>query len=257
MCSHRAWFFHFTPLSQHTKVVLSNNSAIPAVGSGHLNVKMLANGKWINSILQDVLYMLDLYGNLLSISHLVWHGTEVHFLSEACQVYNQQKSLILEGGLRNNLYIMNMQITDYITANVAMLFPHLMDANQPLECTLITYLTTLSAPLKLWHCHLSHLNINAIIHMVDKGLVTSITVSNRQAPSSPYEPCLEGKQTCEVICKIVMTCAEHILSHLHTDVCGPLPIHSHHGYWYFITFIDGSSHFTSVSPLWEKSEVGK
>jgi hypothetical protein len=91
----------------------------------------------------------DLYGNLLSISHLAWCSAEVHFLSEACQVFDQRKSLILEGGLHNNLYIMNMQVTNYITANVAQLSPQLMDANWPLERTLTTHLTMSSAPIKL------------------------------------------------------------------------------------------------------------
>jgi hypothetical protein len=257
MCSHCAWFSHFTPLSRHMKVVLGNNSAIPAVGSGCLNVKMLANGKWINSILQDILYVPDLYGNLLSISHLTLCGTEVCFLSKACQVFDQCKSLILEGGLHNNLYVMNMQVTDYVTANVAQLSPQLMDTNWPLEHALTTCLTTSSAPIKLWHCRLGHLNFNAIIRMVDKGLVTGMTVLNRQTPSSPYKPCLEGKQTCKVICKITMMRAKHVLGCVHTDVCSPLPVHSHRSYRYFITFINNSSHFASVSPLREKSEVGK
>jgi len=218
---------------------------------------MFANGRWINSVLQDILYVLDLYGNLLSISHLVQCGTEVCFLGEACQVYDQHKSLILEGGLRNNLYVMNMQVTDYITANVAQLSPHLMDANLPLEHALTTHLTTLSAPIELWHCRLGHLNFNAIIHMVNKGLVTGMTVLNRQAPSSLCELCLEGKQTREVIHKIAMMHAEHVLGHVHTNVCGPLPIHSHCGYRYFVTFINDSSHFASIYPLREKLEVGK
>jgi hypothetical protein len=110
---------------------------------------MLANGKWINSILQDVLYVLDLYGNLLSISHLAQCDAEVHFLGEACQVYDQRKSLILKGGLCNNLYVMNMQVTDYITGNVAKLSLQLMDTNWPLEHALTTCLTTSSAPIKL------------------------------------------------------------------------------------------------------------
>jgi hypothetical protein len=218
---------------------------------------MFANGRWINSILQDVLYVPDLYGNLLSVSHLARRGAEVRFLGEACQVYDQHKSLILEGGLHNNLYVMNMQVMDYVTANVAQLSPHLMDANLPLECALTTHLTTLSAPIELWHHRLSHLNFNAIIHMADKGLVTGMTVSNRQVPSSPCEPCLEGKQTREVIRKIAMTHAKHVLGHVHTDICGPLPIHSHRGYRYFVIFIDDSSHFASMYPLQEKSEVGK
>jgi len=91
----------------------------------------------------------DLYGNLLSISHFVWCGAEVHFLGEACQVFDQCKSLILEGGLYNNLYIMNMQVTNYVTANVAQLSPQLMDANWPLECALMTRLTMSSAPIEL------------------------------------------------------------------------------------------------------------
>jgi len=89
--------------------------------------------------------------------------------------------------------------------------------------------------------------------MVDKGLVTGMTVSNRDTPTGPCEPCLEGKQTCEVIHKIAMTCAEHV----HTDVYGPLPVPSHCSYWYFVTFIDDSFYFASVSPLCEKLEVGK
>ncbi len=50
---------------------------------------------------------------------------------------------------------------------------------------------------------------------------------------------------------------EHVLGHVHTDVCSPLPVPSHRGYHYFVTFIDDSSRFASVSPLREKSEVGK
>jgi hypothetical protein len=257
MCSHHTWFSNFTPLSQHTKVILGDNSTIPAVGSSHLNIKMLANGKWIDSILQDVLYMPDLHGNLLSVSHLVWCGTKVLFSGEACQVFDCRKSLILEGGLRNNLYIMNMHIADYVTANVTSLSPQLMDADQSITRALTTQLTFSSAPLTLWHHRLGHLNFRSIKHMVDEGLVTGMTVSNRNTPLDPCEPCLEGKQTRDIIHKVATMCAEHILGCVHTDVCSPLPIPSHHGYRYFIMFIDDSSHFTSVSPLHEKSEVGK
>ncbi len=40
-------------------------------------------------------------------------------------------------------------------------------------------------------------------------------------------------------------------------MCGPLPTASHQGFRYFVTFIDDSSHYTSISPLQEKSKVGK
>jgi hypothetical protein len=148
--------------------------------------------------------MCQTYIEISSLS-LILCGAEVCFLSKACQVYDQQKFLVLEGGLCNNVYIM-------------------------MEHTLMTRLTTSSALLELWHCHLGHLNINTIICMVDKGLITGMTVSNRQVPSSPCKPCLEGKQTYEVICKIIIMHAEHVLGHVYTDVCGPLPVHSHCSY---------------------------
>src|SRR5216683_7315006 len=209
MCSHCTWFSNFTPLSQHTKVILGDNSAIPAMGSGHLKVKMLANGKWINSVLQDVLYVPDLHRNLLSISHLAWRGTKVLFFGKACQVFDHRKSLILEGGLRNNLYIMNMQVADYVTANVASLPSQLMDADQSFARALTTWLTSSSAPLTLWHCHLGHLNFRSVKRMADESLMTGMTVSDRNTPSDPCKPCLEGKQTHNIICKIAMTRAEH------------------------------------------------
>jgi hypothetical protein len=51
--------------------------------------------------------------------------------------------------------------------------------------------------------------------------------------------------------------AEHILSHMHSNVCRPLPTLSHYGYYYFITFIDNASCFASITPLQQKLEVGK
>ncbi len=75
---------------------------------GHVHVYMNAKGKWITSILQDVLYVPDLSTSLLSVSHLAHHGTEVCFIGKACCVYNKGKSLILEGRLCNDLYIMQM-----------------------------------------------------------------------------------------------------------------------------------------------------
>ena len=58
------------------------------MGTGCVKVQMFAKGKWVKSVLQDVLYIPDLHSNLLSISHLTQCGTKVHFLRENCHVYN-------------------------------------------------------------------------------------------------------------------------------------------------------------------------
>jgi hypothetical protein len=70
---------------------------------------MNAKGKWVTSALQDVLYMPNLSTNLLSVSHLACCSAEVRFVGEACHVYDKGKSLVLEGKLHNDLYIMHMR----------------------------------------------------------------------------------------------------------------------------------------------------
>jgi hypothetical protein len=218
---------------------------------------MFAKGKWVKSVLQDILYILDLHGNLLSVSHLAQHGTKVHFLRENCHIYDQRKSIILEGRLHNDLYVMCMQVDGPVVAKLAVLDTLPKDASLPPACALTTRLTFSSASLDLWHCHLGHLHTRSIACMPNDNLVTGMDISNRDPPPSPCDPCLEGKQTHEPISKVTLTQADHVLSHVYSDVCTPLPTASHHGFRYFVTFIDNSSCFASISPLREKSEVGK
>jgi len=175
------------------RVILGDNSTILAIGSSCLSIRMFANSKWINSVLQDILYMPDLHGNLLSVLHLACCGAEVHFLGEDCHIYNRRKSLILEGGLCNNLYVIKLQVSGTVTANIAMFDSHIIDITQPPNHALTMHLTSSSASLDLWHCHLGHLHTNAVTCMVDEGLMTGMTISNREVPSSLCELCLKGK----------------------------------------------------------------
>jgi transposase InsO family protein len=257
MCSHRSWFTQFSPLSKHTKVILSDDSAISTTGTGRIKVWMFANGKWVKSVLQDDLYVLDLHGNLLSVSHLAWHGAEVCFLGENCHVYDKCKSLVLEGRLRNNLYVMQMQIDSPVIAKLAILDTHLKDTSQPPSYALTSRLTSSSALLDLWHRRLGHLHTRTITRMMDDNLVTGMDISNCDPPASLCKPCLEGKQTWDTISKVTSMCAKHVLSRMFTDMCRPLPTTFHRGFRYFITFVDSSSCYTSISPLREKSEVSK
>ena len=165
------------------------------MGTGRVKVWMFTNGKWAKSVLQDDLYVLDLHGNLLLVSHLAWCGAEVYFLSENCHMYNKCKSLILKGRLRNDLYVMRMQIDSPIIAKLAILDTHLKDTSQPPSYALTSCLTSSSALLDIRHCRLGHFHTCAITCMVDDNLVTSIDVSNYDSPASPCEPCLEDKQT--------------------------------------------------------------
>jgi len=93
--------------------------------------------------------------------------------------------------------------------------------------------------------------------MADNNLVTGMDISNHDPPSSPCNPCLEGKQTHDPISKVTSMHAKHILGCVYSDMCSPLPTVSYHRFRYFVTFINNSSRFASISPLQEKSKVGK
>ena len=180
MCSHHSWFTSLSPLSNHCKVILGDYSSIPATGTGHVYVRMHARGRWITSVLQDVLYVPDLSANLLSISHLACRGTEVRFVGKACHIYNKTKSPILEGKLRNDLYIMQMHTDGLVMAKVATLASHLKNASKTPAQALTTQLTSSTGSLDLWHRCLGHLHTKAVTCMVDKGLVTSMEISDRE-----------------------------------------------------------------------------
>src|SRR5882757_4240315 len=66
MCSRREWFTYFNSLPSPISVVLGDNHSIPATGVGRVIVCMCAKGKWKHQMLQNVLYVPDLHGNLLS-----------------------------------------------------------------------------------------------------------------------------------------------------------------------------------------------
>jgi hypothetical protein len=149
MCSHCSWFTQFSPLSNHTKVILSDDSAILATGMGHVCIRKFARGKWISSVLQDILYVPDLHGNLLSVSHLACHGTEVRFADKHCHIYNKQKSLILKGALLNDLYIMHMKVNGPLAMKLAILDPQPNDAILLPTHALTSCLTTSTGSLDL------------------------------------------------------------------------------------------------------------
>jgi len=106
MCSNREWFSQFTILASPVNIVLGNNSSILGTGTGRIAVQMLAGGKWIRAVLQDVLYVPELHGNLLSVSQLARRGADVRFAKGGCQIYDQNGTLTCEGTLRGNLYLM-------------------------------------------------------------------------------------------------------------------------------------------------------
>ena len=106
---------------------------------------------------------------------------------------------------------------------------------------LVVHSSSSKADALTWHQHLGHLNINAILWMVQKGMVKGMELVGTTSLSSTCDTCLKGKQTHAEIQKSTASHADVILGRVFSNVCGKLPTHSHHGFEYFVTWVDDKS----------------
>jgi Reverse transcriptase (RNA-dependent DNA polymerase)/GAG-pre-integrase domain/Integrase core domain len=255
MSSRCDWFRHYTPLAKPIKVVLRDDSAIPAVGIGRLFVRMYTGSQWTRAILQDVLHVPDLHGNLLSVSHFDCRGHEVRFADNGCQLLDKSSNLICVGHLQGNLYTMDIKVSGTDTARVAHIDEFPSEGTELSDCTPTAFANVAHADLTTWHRRFSHMHMDAINHMLEKGMVTGMKLTSDSAPPTPCEPCLKAKQTHKPIQKTTNTRADQVLGRVFSDVCGKISTRSHQGFEYFVTWIDDKSRKVSIHGLHQKSEV--
>jgi len=105
MCAHCDWFHHYSPLVNPMDIVLGDNSTIQATSISHISICMHAEGKSLPMVLQDVLHVLELHSNLLSVLHFAKHSSEMQFVGEGCSILNQHKQVACKGDLRRSLYM--------------------------------------------------------------------------------------------------------------------------------------------------------
>jgi hypothetical protein len=151
MSSRRDWFRQYTPLAKPIKVVLGDDSTIPAVGIGCLFVRMYTSSQWIHTVLQDILYIPDLHGNLLSVSHFDRRGHEVRFADHGCQLHDKSKNLICVGHLRGNLYTMDIKVAGTKTACVAHINEFPLEGTELSDFTPTAFVNAAHADLATWH----------------------------------------------------------------------------------------------------------
>ncbi len=154
MSSHRSWFHSFTPLPTPIRVILGDDSSIDATRTGQIHVHMKANGQWHPAILRDVLFVPDLHGNLLSVTHLTHCGAHIQFSGQACHISDQRGDRTCDGHLQGNLYLMEIRTVVPESANIAHIdhFPAEGDA-LPVkdEHALVAHGTASSTDIDTWH----------------------------------------------------------------------------------------------------------
>jgi hypothetical protein len=114
--------------------------------------------------------------------------------------------------------------------------------------------STLPLDLSLWHRRLAHHNYADVRKMIREKLVTGMEINSSDKPDPICEPCLAGKMKSNPF-PSTGNRAKEPLELVHSDLHGPLPVQSHTGARYWMTFIDDYSDFKGAVPLKKKSDA--
>jgi len=114
--------------------------------------------------------------------------------------------------------------------------------------------TAVSAPV--WHQRLAHAGADAVWRTRTAVDGMELTPNARRSDMLGLcEPCVLGKQT-RMPFPTSATATTAPLQLFHTDVCGPMPVASTGGAFYFVSVIDDSSDTAAAIPIVRKSDAG-
>ncbi|KAF7761137.1 hypothetical protein Agabi119p4_10546 [Agaricus bisporus var. burnettii] len=114
--------------------------------------------------------------------------------------------------------------------------------------------STLPVDLSLWHRRFIHHNYADVKSMISKDLVSGLKLESNSSPDSICELCLAGKMH-SLPFPSSLNHNRSPLELVHSDLHGLLPVASHSGCKYWITFIDDATRFRAVYLLKAKLEA--
>ena len=185
-------------------------------------------------VFHDTLHVPALGSNLLSLFHLTREkGYKLSVDGDQVLFHHDQQLLFTATVTERNIGYLNGHTIVPQSANHA--------STCPLDLT-------------LWHRRCSHLNFDDLRQMQNHNLVIGMTLDSKTPPDPICEPCIMGKQHRHNIPK---TATRHntLLSLIHNDLKGPLPVASLEGHKYWEPFVDDKSRFMVIAFLKQKSDA--
>ena len=110
---------------------------------------------------------------------------------------------------------------------------------------------------KRLNSYIGHAMRRSIQKLSDKSMVTSLEIidTGTTEANELCALCLKGKSTQSVISKKSDVDNPRRLYRLFSDVCGPFDVEGHSKCHYFVTLINGFSHYIRVKPIRTKDEI--
>ena len=203
-----------------------NLTAIEGIGNVPITVE-LNNGKVVELILRNVLYVPNYKVNLLSVNKAVNFGHRF--------IFNDSKArMVLNDGREINL-----------TKNTGLFFLKVKYQNVASPSTCNQTNQTIKRDINLWHKRLGHLNKDDVKRTIGCG----------DNLKEVCETCALGKQTSKPVLKETQNKSQKPLELVYSDILRPFEVPSLNGSKYAITFIDEHSKYSVVKFMSKKSQA--
>ncbi|KAL6327560.1 hypothetical protein AAG906_021850 [Vitis piasezkii] len=180
----------------------------------------LVNVKGKGTYIRDVLLVLALEQNLLSVGQLVEHGYKLNFEDNECTIYDKKQRRNLLKKIKTEKNRSFLIVFKYVE-NVALRMEDVEEA-------------------WLWHRRFGHLNFNSLKILCQRKMVQGL-------PNT-----IEEKNE---VCDGFAWRAKKVLELIHTYICGPMSTPSQGNNKYFVLFIDDFTRMIWVFFMKQKSEV--
>ena len=166
MCSNQDAFSKLMLITPEP-VYMGNNAMVEAVGVGEVPVTMVVEGKELKGHLTNVLYVLELATNLVSVKQIVAKGMQVNFAKNRCDIISAEGQVLGKAQLDGKLYRLLTAETTGHTAAAAMTSPAL--------------------EAKRWHERFGHIGMQSLQQLACKQMVRGFP-----EPYLALERCAQG-----------------------------------------------------------------
>ncbi|CAN6560685.1 unnamed protein product [Malus baccata var. baccata] len=184
------------------KVEMGTGQLVDVVGNGDL----LVETKQAKRYIREIMLVLGLKENLLSVRQMMEHGY-----------------CLLFGGIEVRIY------DDFTCSNLVVKIPIKGNRSFPLKLQpriQIVMRVNVGQVAEIWHRRLGHLNMNALMQLQECDMVTRLP--ELKMNTTMCEGCALGKHSRDAFPKETKWKATLPLELIHTDICGPMQTPSVH-----------------------------
>lgn len=217
-------------ISQHKRasvaeIRVANDQRLKVNGMG--DGEFMVNAGNMRITVNDILHVLDMRVNLLSVFKIVSHGNTVVFNNDGCKIFNKFDKLVASCKPENGIYKLILSPVKQ-------------------HCLLSEQRET---DALLWHRRYGHIGFQSLMRL--QNSVEGISIKNDDSKIKQCKICPMGKQHRKPF-KTSTTKTTKVLELVHSDLCGPMENKSLGNCRYMLTFTDDFSRKTFVYFLPDK-----